>query len=142
MSSKIVRDLVEAQLKSYWKATPIHGEENEFEEPPALLEPWLTYGFSSSGEQKLSIGAPGSNCFEEIGTTHITVFVPSGTGSSLALQHAESIRTMMRGLSLGSGLTFTTIDPPDTSFPSRVQSSVGNWFGYTVACHYLYNYSA
>ena len=142
MSSKQVRDLTKAHLVATWTATPIHGEENEFEEPPSTLEPWMTYGFLSSGELKKSIGAPGSNCFEESGTVFITVYVPSGTGSNSALGYAETLRGMMRGLTLGHGLRFTTIDPPETTFPSRVQSSVGNWFGYSVACHYIYDYSA
>jgi len=142
MSSKQVRDLVKAHLAASWTATPIHGEENEFEEPPSTLDPWMTYGFLSSGEIKRSIGAPGSNCFTEEGTLFVTVYVPSGTGSNVALGHAEALRVMMRGLTLSGGLRFTTIDPPETTFPSRVQSSVGNWFGYSVACHYIYDYSA
>jgi len=140
MSSKYVRDQVKAFLDANWVATIIAGAENEFEEPPGSLVPWLTYGFGAEGEQQMSIGNPGGNCFEEPGEVRVTVFVASGTGIEEALTYAESVRTMFRGVQLGQ-VRFTTVDPPDTSFPSSVQSSMGNWFGYQVVARYVYNYA-
>lgn len=142
MSSKAVRDAVGAYIEANWADTVIVGDENEFDEPPANLDPWLTYGFAAGPEDIRSIGAPGNNCTQEIGTVNITVLVASGRSTAEALTHAESVRTMMRGSKPISGLRFTTIDPPETSFPSRVQASSGNWFGYQVSCNYTYNYQA
>ena len=140
MSSKAVRDLVSAYLEANWGSTEIVGEENEFDEPPASLNPWLTYGFVAGPEDKLFIGT-GTGCYKEEGQVILTVMVASGTGSDAALAYAESVRSMMRGLQPGSGLRFTTVDPPETSFPSCVQASQGNFFGYQVVAHYIYDYS-
>ncbi|MBW1672130.1 MAG: hypothetical protein JRJ45_00540 [Deltaproteobacteria bacterium] len=141
MSSKFVRDAVKAFLDANWGSTTIAGEENEFDDPPEDLAPWLTYGFISSGESKLSIGSSVS-CYLEEGQVIITVFVASGTGSSVALGYAESVRALMRSASFPGGLRFTTVDPPETAFPSQVNASSGNFFGYQVAAQYTYNYSA
>ena len=142
MSSKFVRDEIKAFLDANWVDTPIVGEENEFDSPPDNLDPWLTYGFLAEPENQQSIGAPGNNCREEYGMTNITVFVASGSGSETALTYAESVRDLMRTAALGSGLRITTVDAPETAFPSRVDASQGNFFGYQVAAHYHYQYSA
>ena len=142
MSSKYVRDQAEAFIKANWTDTVIVGDENEFDSPPDNLDPWLIYGFDSMPETVSSIGAPGNNCREEIGSITLTVFVASGKGSEQALTYAESARTMMRTADLGSGLRIDTVDAPETSFPSRVDASQGNFFGYQVVVHYFYNYSA
>lgn len=142
MSSKHVRDEFEAFINSNWVDTVIVGEENEFDSPPGNLNPWLTYGFLAEPENLQSIGAPGNNCREEYGEARVTVFVASGTGSAQALTYAESVRTMMRTADLGSGLRVVTVDAPETSFPSRVDASQGNFFGYSVAVRYHYQYSA
>jgi hypothetical protein len=142
MSSKFVRDEIKAFLDANWTDTPIVGEENEFDSPPDNLDPWLTYGFLAEPENPVSIGAPSSNCKEEYGQIHITVFVASGSGSDAALTYAESVRTMMRTANLGSGLRVVAVDAPETAFPSRVDASQGNFFGYQVVVNYHYQYSA
>lgn len=141
MSSKIVRDAVAAHLNTTWTDTTIHGEDNVIDEPPATLIPWLSYSFFASPERVMSIGIPGANCTEENGEVALTVYVASGSGHDTALTLAEKVRTMMRGLKLGN-VRFTTVDPPNTSFPSRVQASHGNWFGYQVVAYYVYNYTS
>ena len=142
MSSKHVRDQFAAFINGNWTDTVIVGEENEFDSPPDNLDPWLTYGFLAEPENLRSIGAPGNNCRDEYGQTMVTVFVASGSSSAQALTYAESVRTMMRTADLGSGLRVVTVDAPETSFPSRVDASMGNFFGYQVAVHYHYQYSA
>ena len=141
MSSKIIRDRVTAYLNANWADTSIHGEDNVIDDPPANLDPWLSYSFFATPEERKSIGIPGGNCTEERGEVLITVYVPSGTGHTQALTYAEKVRTLMRGLQLGD-LRFTTVDAPDTTFPSRVQASHGNWFGYQVVAYYVYNYTS
>lgn len=140
MSSKVVRDAAESYIKANWATTAITAEENLFDDPPANLDPWLTYTFNSIGERRISIGS-GKSCYEEEGEIVVTVFVASGKGTSDALTYAESARTMMRGFSPVAGLRVTEVDPPETAFPSMVQSSEGNFFGYQVVARYTYNYS-
>ena len=141
MSSKVVRDAFETYINNNWVATVIVGEENEFESPPDNLDPWLTFGFLSGPEDKRSIGGDDS-CYQETGQVIITVFVASGTGTQDALTYAESVRTMMRAYPRSAGIRVITVDPPETSFPSRVNASSGNFFGYQVVANYTYDYTA
>ena len=142
MSSKHVRDGMKSFIEANWATTAIVGDENEFDSPPDDLQPWLTYGFDAQPEQVHSIGQPGNNCRSEDGDIRVTVFVASGTGSDVALGYAEQVRTLMRTADLGSGIRVESVDAPETTFPSRVAASSGNYFGYSVVANYVYNYSA
>lgn len=133
MSSKVVRDKIKAYLASNWVATVIAGEENEVDNPPDTLDPWLVYGFSTFGEEAASIGA---GCFREAGTIEFMIYVASGRSTDTGLTHAETLRDMFRDLNLGDGVRCFTAGPPD-SFGA---TSDGNWFGFQVDAAYTYDY--
>lgn len=140
MSSKIVRDKVVAYLKANWTLTVMAGAENEIDNPPANLDPWLSVGFQGFDERVASIGSPLKQCLREEGMVYINVWVASGRGHDSALTFAEAARTMFRRLDLGDGLRFTTVDPPSTAIPSQAQSSSGNAFAYQVNASYIYDH--
>ena len=144
MSSKHVRQAIQDYLEANWTATPIVDSENQYQDLPINLQPWITVVYLSANEQKQSIGAPGNNCYRESGGCQFIAFVASGTGTDVALQYAEALRTMIRtaGAQGINGVRFWEVDPPDTAIPSEVKSSEGNYFGYAVFGGYEYDFYA
>lgn len=140
MSSQTVRSKVESYLQANWVDTIFAGAENEIDEPPANLDPWLSVGYKSFGEEMKSIGNPGSMCHQERGLVYFNVWVASGRSTATALTLAESIRNLMRHQDLGDGVRLLTAAPPDTGIPSQTNSSSGNWFAYQISVDYRYDY--
>ena len=140
MSSKYVRDEVRGFIESQWTATAIVEAENVFDQqPPPNLQPWLTMLFSGGIEEHPCLGDITVTRKRELGTIQFIVFVASGTGTDTALTYAETIRTLIRGQNL-NGVRLRNADPPDTAIPSQVQSSAGNYYGYSVSCDYEYDF--
>ena len=144
MSSQHVKNAINDYLEANWTATPIVDSENQYADLPVNLQPWITAVYLEADERKISIGAPGNNCYRETGGIQFVVFVASGTGTDVALQYAETIRTMIRdaGAAGINGVRFWELDPPDTAIPSEVRSSEGNYFGYAVFGSYEYDFYA
>lgn len=142
MSSKVVRDAVEAHIRTNWLASDaaIAGEINSIDEPPANLDPWLSFDFDAYAETEMSLGDPGNNCHREEGICSINVWIASGSGPDVALTLAEKARVMMRHKSLGNGVRTTTASPPETGIPSQTNSSRGNFFAFQTSVNYIYDY--
>ena len=142
MSSLVVRQKIAAYLTANWVLSPVAGEENEINDPPNTLEPWLSYGFAGNKEELISIGSAPTRCYRESGTIYFNAWVASGTGGNIALTHAEAIRDMMRHLDLGDGVRLGVARSPSTAIPSQTDSSKGNYFAYAVLVEYDYDYKA
>lgn len=140
MSSKYVRDQMDAYLAANWSATVIVDAENEFSDPPANLDPWLTVMYLGGSEQQPCLGPLATVRKREVGSINLIVFVASGTGTDVALDYAEQVRVLVRGVDI-NGVRMLTVDPPDTAIPSQAQSSQGNFFGYAVSAQYEYDYT-
>lgn len=139
MSSKYVRDQVKAYVAANWTDTVIIDSENIFEDPPKTLDPWLTMRFDSLPEVAPCLGPRELVRKREDGSISLVVYVEVGTGTDAALQYAEDVRDLMRGANI-NGVIIWGADPPDTAIPSQAQSSVGNYYGYSVTCDYQYDH--
>ena len=144
MSSKYVRDAVDAYLAANWALTRIVDVDNLFntlEVSGDPLEEWVTVGYDEAVESQASIGSPGSQRWREEGGIGFVAFVPSGSGTDRALTLAEALRNLFRGKRIDDGaggpaITFRSVDPPNTVLPSAVDASSGAWYGFAVSATY------
>lgn len=110
MSSDTVYDAIRAYLTAQWTATPIRFE-NEVADasnnplPPSTPTSWIAMAISGTAYGQQSIGAAEQtdNRWDEEGILWLYVMVPSGTGASLARQHAKALADLFRGTTLLSG---------------------------------------
>jgi len=105
-------DVIYGAIKSYvtanWSACPIAWENEDFTrpEPPG---PWILFEITGTYYQQESIGdsPQGRNRWDEAGVMFFHVFVPKGTGSTLARQYAKALANTFRGaLLLSDSLEF------------------------------------
>lgn len=138
MSSKHVRDTVWAYLNANWVASPVVDLLNGAEALPVIPAAFVSVRFPPATEQQASVGAPGDNRWREYGSIVLIAYAPSGTGTSTILTHTEALRALFRGLQ-NSNVTFRAASPADTTLPSRVDASEGNYFGFGVNVDYIYD---
>ncbi len=88
---------IKQRLRDHWTATPILFEN---EEPPAAIlagdAAWIECVVLTDTAEQRSIGSPGTNLMTDEGAVEITVFVPAGTGTEIAHQHAVAIAAIFR----------------------------------------------
>ena len=108
MSSDTLHAALRAYLEANWTATPLAWENEAFEAPRDALGnplPWVMVEASGNLCAQASIGAgsAAANLWREEGLVWLHVFVPTGTGSALARQHARALVDLFRGLTLAAG---------------------------------------
>lgn len=144
MSSRYVTQTVWAYFQDNWASTRIVDPMNSFENVEVGGDPlveWSTMMPEGAVETQVSVGAPNNQRWREDGSIEFIAFVPSGTGTDRPLQLAEALRDFIRGKQISAGvgqptIVFRDVQPPDTALPSAVDSSSGNWFGYSVSATY------
>jgi len=137
MSSKYVRDQAKAHLVA-WGVLPVKDYSNLGGDLPDPPDYFVTIRFPGAVEDQGSTGAPGDNLWREIGVFNVIVYAPSGVGDDQLLDYVEQLRVYFRGKKLGE-VQCQEADPPDTTFPSSVNASLGNFIGYGTMISYMYD---
>jgi hypothetical protein len=120
MSSPTAFDAIKNRLAEAWTATPVWFE-NELQELPGDPDAFVYAEVFGDSFGQETTGAPGENLWEEAGTAYLHVFVPAGTGSRLARQHAHDLQQLFREQDVG-GLKIVEMSlgagEPGRTFPN------------------------
>lgn len=110
MATDIVYDAVRGFLDANGGAIEFRYE-NETRDPPNGDATFVMVEIAGDIMEQGSIGAgePKANAWREAGTLHLTVQVPSGSGSGGARRIARQLAELFRGLDLQPGITFRDI---------------------------------
>ena len=102
MASDSVYSAIRTHLETAWTATPLVFE-NEGDAPD--FTPWVYVEAAGGFYDAASIGAgtPQDNLYREEGVVFLWIFVPGGTGTTLARQYAKQMADVFRGLELSAG---------------------------------------
>ncbi len=95
------------------------------------VDPWSRVTFLQGEAHQVSNGAPGKNRFRTSGILVVQVFVPSGTGSSIADKIAITIRDTFTAVT-DTGVTFRTAQ----IIPVGVS---GNLWQVNVSCPFFFD---
>jgi hypothetical protein len=121
MSTPTVYDAFEVRLRSNWTTTPLVFE-NEFHQIPGQPEPFVFVEIFGDTFNQETTGAPQANMWLETGATYMHVMVPSGQGSRLARQYANSLLYLFREQAV-DGLIMTEMSvgagDPGKDFPNH-----------------------
>jgi hypothetical protein len=129
---------IKARLAAGWSTTPIV-HENEDASAYAGVEgqpvPFVLLEIESDAAEQRSIGSPGSNWFQDSGAIRVTCFVPSGTGTDLALTYAGTIGELFRNaqIELGPGSCVRSWAPQvGRGGPAASENPEGRWYAVAV----------
>ncbi len=92
---------IRARLAANWTTTAVAWPNEKF---AAQETPWVAVEIRGSGEEQLSIGAPGANLFRAAATLWLHVFVKRNTSDATALAYAEQLAAIFRGQSFSGVL--------------------------------------
>ena len=128
---------IKQRLRDHWTATPILFEN---EEPPAEImaggAAWIECAVLADLAEQRSIGSPGSNVLVDEGAIEITVFVPAGTGTEIAHQHAVGIADIFRNQNFyrdGEGRqVMTTMPLIGRGSRAESENPSGTWWAVAV----------
>ncbi len=101
MSSLTVYDAFEQRLRTEWATTPLVFE-NEFHELADIPTPFVYVEVFGDTYDQDTLGAPQQNEWLEQGVTYMHVMTPSGQGSRLARQYANSLLYLFREQPIGN----------------------------------------
>lgn len=148
---------VKAALVAGWTTTRI-AYQNEVPAdpwPPVVtgggtfptMAPFVYFEMATMPGQSIrGVGVPGDHLSETSGFIYVHVFVPDGTGETLATQYAETIGNLFRSKKLyeADGCYLRTWVPRvDEGGDAAAQSEIagvnaGNWFRVTMAVPFQY----
>jgi hypothetical protein len=139
-----VYDAIKARIEANWTTTDI-GYFNE--DPPQSEDssgapiPWVLVEFSNTSDGRRGAGTPGQNIWLAEGSVQIHIFVPTGSGASLAYSYAVTLADIFRGAS------FYTVTPGEVVRTDGARigggdsgSDDGKWFRVTVVVEWRYFY--
>lgn len=95
MSSPTAFEAIKNRIGAAWSATPVWYE-NDFEELPSEPDAFVYVEVFGDSFGQETTGAPEQNVWEEAGTAYLHVYVPKGSGSLIARQHARSLQQLFR----------------------------------------------
>lgn len=95
MSSLTAYDAFEVRLRTGWATTPLVME-NEFYQLPDTPAPFVYVEIFGDTYDQDTLGAPQANEWLERGVTYLHVMTPSGQGTRLARQYANSLLYLFR----------------------------------------------
>src|SRR5882757_1725106 len=131
MTSATPAAAIEDRLRANWMTTPVELF-NETTEPPKGSDgtpiPWVALEFPGGVGTVWGIGNPGNNSFREDGAFMIHVFVPAGSGSTLARTYADQLAAIFRGKDFATSVVCYAPHPPQTN-----GTPDGNYFGVSFA---------
>lgn len=139
MASYAVIDAFWTMIAAAWPHTPVLGL-NESSKVPSDNSAFLALTFPVATEDRISIGAPGSNIFREEGAAHICLAVPIGTGINPTgapwAQRIDELRAALRDqcFAAGAGVTWEASPP----FLNE-RSDRGAYFEMSFAVPYRYD---
>jgi hypothetical protein len=99
MASDAVFTAIRTFLEANWSATPLAWPNEHFDPPKQAA--WVAVEVEGDLLNQIEIGAPGQNAWREEGALLLHVFVPVGTGSLVARQHAKALANLFRGVTTG-----------------------------------------
>ena len=131
---KTTRELFKALIDIEWAETPIIAEENDQDQPPDDLRPFVTISYFTMGEEPASIGA---GCYRAEGINTLRAWIASGTDYDVGIQLIEKLRDLYRSRYLTDGLRLTTASPAEPD----ADGSDGNWYSYKTEIGYIHEYT-
>jgi hypothetical protein len=134
MSSKFVRETVQAHFAANWTDTPYHviDDIDDVESIPTNdSEPWVGIEYVAATEQVNCLPA---NLWDERGTIFFHIAIPNGYPSSLAIDLGEKLRKSLRGVRIGT-LVIESVSPPISQSPPAIEWD-SPWQGFALICSY------
>jgi hypothetical protein len=133
MASDSVYDAIRAYMNTSWTATPVRWENERF--TPPLEGGWV--GVETTGtlyaQQSIGESNQADNRWDEEGVLWLHVFVPIGTGASLARGYAKQLADKFRGLLLlNDSLEFRDSFIGRGGAHNATQNETGSWYRVTV----------
>lgn len=137
---------IRERLEADWSATRITFQNETPEEPwpPKSSDgkkhlAWVNLEISALPSSLQGAGVPGSQMWESPGFIYVHVFVPTGEGSELAVEHAVAIGEIFRGKVFykePNGSHVRTWAPRVD--PGGSSDDDGNWFRSTMSVPFSY----
>ena len=140
MASYTPAAAIESRLRTEYTDNPIYLWSEVTDAPAATLGPFLVLEFPGGTSEQMSIGAPGSNWWEENGGFMVHIFVPLGSHDlNDARQIAETVAAIFRGQEF-SGVVCRAPNPPQ---PMREDKAVPAMYaGLSIFIPYYYRLRA
>ncbi len=105
MASAAVMAAVRARLDANWTRCPV-AYPNEKQTTPAEGSPFLAVQYPVATEERMSIGAPGSNLYREEGAIRFVLEIPRGAGIDEWTVWLDEVRALFRGKRFDNVVTF------------------------------------
>lgn len=99
MSYETEAAAVRTRLNANWSATPIAWPNMAFTPPAGAA--WIRPTILPADARQVTMGTPGTRTYRHAGLLIIQVFIPKGTGDDEALELADSLCTLFRGVAEG-----------------------------------------
>lgn len=132
MARLAVYDAVLNRLAAQWTQTPVVEWDEVDRQLRSTLESFLAVEFVSAPSMAMSIGAPGDNYYEDLGTISFYLFSPSGSDKREALQLLDDVSILFRGQQF-DGVTCKAPSAPQTA-----RSPSGSWQASVTNTPYYY----
>lgn len=126
---------IRARMAANWAATPI-AYANEPFAPPEPPSPWVFFEVVEGASMLRGIGKPGERLYIYTGLIQAHVYVPAGSGETLARQYADAIGEIFRAKQFGSTVR-TNVPNVDAGGPG---SDDGLWWRVTAAIDFDFFY--
>lgn len=122
---------IRARMNANFTAAPIAWE-NAPHQPND--DAFVFFEVVSGGSEQVSIGSPNARLYRHAGVIQAHVFVPTGKGTKLALEHADTIAAIFRGQSFNGVLCFA----PRLGNAAQADDD-GKWYRVTVSIPFQYD---
>jgi len=134
MSTKTVKDTINAYLQSQWTDTAIVQVENIFVDQPDDAD-WLALHFPGA---YISAQSLGNLCWREEGQFILSLVGVSGAGTAALDAHYENILPLFMGEDIGS-VHVRGMTTPTYAFEESGQENSGNAYRYIVTFDYYFD---
>ena len=122
---------IRTRFASLWNTTPIAWQNVSYF--PTVGTPFVFLEILHSTSEQITLGAAGSRLFREFGIIYANIFTPVNEGTKRALEYADSISAIFRGVEF-SGVLCKTAMVRDGGI-----SEDGNWHITRVATEFQYD---
>jgi hypothetical protein len=137
MTSPDLRAAIKALLATGWTNCPVFDLSDYIALdalPIGTADKALLLQFGFSTETMTTIGVPGSDSWQEIGSFYFHLLFPAGDDSTEALAWGEQLRGLFRGTRLGAAVIDSV--SPFTDLDGAAIRLNGRWHGWSAPAAY------